>query len=108
TITIGISQNDAFTARSGSVGVAGTTVVVTQAGAACTTTVNPRTRLVTAPAGTGILQVSTTFGDCPRSVSSSASWLTITSGGSTTGSGALGYAFNANHGAVRTATITVN
>ena len=56
-----------------------------------------RQRLVAVTAGTG----------CTWTASSSASWLTVTSGASGSGNGSVGYAIAANTGAARSATLTV-
>lgn len=61
---------------------------------------------VGAAGGSGTIQVST-GNHCGWSASSGVSWITIASGASGTGAGAIGYKFAANSGPTRSGTITV-
>jgi hypothetical protein len=91
--------------------VSGETHVVTQGAAACAVTgLAPATASFAASGGVGSVTVSTNGSECGWSAVSSASWLTITSGESGTGtSGTIEYAVEANPiASSRTATITVD
>jgi hypothetical protein len=72
----------------------------------CQYTISPTAASVTGAAGSGTFSV-TTKSNCAWSPVSSAPWLTITSGASSSGNGTLTYAFAQNGGATRTATITL-
>ena len=63
-------------------------------------------KLFTTTGGTGIIRV-TSGSSCAWQASSSASWITITSGGSGTGPGNVQYTIANNTGAQRTGTVTV-
>ena len=63
-------------------------------------------KLFTTTGGTGIIRV-TSGSSCAWQASSSASWITITSGGSGTGPGNIQYTIANNTGAQRTGTVTV-
>lgn len=91
--------------RSATLTIAGKSFVLTQAGASCTFTVSPLT--ITAPPGgsTGTITV-TTSSTCAWTVSSTASWITVT--GSRTGSGTAPYTVAANAGSTsRSAAMSV-
>jgi hypothetical protein len=73
----------------------------------CTYSISPPGQSFTATGGTGSVNV-TTQSTCPRTASSGASWVTITSGGSGTGSGTVQYSVAANTSASsRTASSTI-
>jgi hypothetical protein len=72
----------------------------------CQYTISPAAASVTGAAGSGTFSVSTTT-NCAWSPVSSAPWLTITSGATSSGNGTLTYAFAQNAGSTRTATITI-
>lgn len=88
TVTISVGANAALTSRSGTLTVAGRTVTVTQAGISCSYAVAPasvsspyggeaRTITVTAPAG------------CSWSAVSNVPWITVNTGTSGSGNGAV-------------------
>ena len=64
-------------------------------GPVCTYSISPGSRSFAASGGTGTVTVTTQSG-CPWTASSGASWMTITSGGSGTGSGTMEYSVAAN------------
>jgi hypothetical protein len=73
----------------------------------CTYSISPISQSFSAAGGTGSVNV-TTQSTCPRTASSGASWVTITSGGSGTGSGTVQYSVAANTSASsRTASSTI-
>jgi hypothetical protein len=63
-------------------------------------------KLFASTGGTGIIRV-TSGSSCAWQASSSASWITIASGGSGTGPGNVQYTIANNTGAQRTGTVTV-
>jgi Putative binding domain, N-terminal/Viral BACON domain len=109
------------TERTGSIIVAGQRATVTQAAQGspapgpgpgpgptpgCTYTIAPTSATVAALGGTGSTAVTTQSG-CQWSASSNASWITVTSGGSGTGNGSVGFSVGVNLGAGRNGTITI-
>lgn len=102
-----VAPNTSTSGRTGTIGIAGKTLTVTQAGMPCTYTISPTQASVAAAASTGTITVSAVAG-CSWSASSLASWITITSGGSGSGNGIVTYSVTANPGITsRSATITV-
>lgn len=104
-VTFQVAANATTTARTGSLTIAGNTVNVNQAGT-CDVTLAPTGVSAGAAASTGLVGVAT-GSTCTWSATSSAAWLTVTSGGSGTGNGIVGYAVTANTGAARTASLTI-
>jgi uncharacterized protein (TIGR03437 family) len=89
-------------ARSGSILIGGQTYTVHQNGVAAGTTAgcsyliqSSTTQTVTTAAGTGMIQIITGQ-NCAWTAASNASWLTIKSGSSGTGNGAISYAVTVN------------
>jgi hypothetical protein len=78
----------------------------TVASATCTYSISPTTASYTASAGTGSVAVTTSSG-CTWTAVSNTSFITVSSGGSGTGSGTVSYSVAANTGAARTGTITI-
>ncbi|MBI1353466.1 MAG: choice-of-anchor C family protein [Acidobacteria bacterium] len=73
----------------------------------CSYYVSPQSAEVASAGGTGLILVNTTSA-CAWTAASNASWITIESGASGTGSGTVGYRVAANMtGAARTGTVTV-
>jgi uncharacterized protein (TIGR03437 family) len=113
TVTITVAAN-AGAARSGSILIGGQTYTVHQNGVAVGTTAgcsyliqSSTTQSVTMAAGTGMIQI-VTGQNCAWTAASNASWLTIKSGGSGTGNGAVSYAVEANAtGVARSASIMI-
>jgi hypothetical protein len=79
--------------------------MVTQANG-CTYVASPTSVSAVTGASSGSVAVTAGTG-CTWTASSSASWLTVTSGASGSGNGSVGYAVAANTGAARSATLTV-
>ncbi|MEW6127725.1 MAG: BACON domain-containing carbohydrate-binding protein [Acidobacteriota bacterium] len=104
-----VASNAGNPSRSGTLTIAGRTFTVNQDGASggCTYTLSPTTATYTASGGAGNFSVTTTAG-CNWTAVSNDSWLTITSGSSGTGSGAVNYTVAVNPGTTeRQGTITV-
>jgi uncharacterized protein (TIGR03437 family) len=75
--------------------------------AACTYSIAPASQSLTAGAATGSVTVTAGSG-CTWTAVSNASWITITSGATGNGSGAVGYSVAANTGtSTRTGTLTI-
>ncbi len=92
-------------ARAASITVGGQAFTVNQA-TGCTYTLSPSSASVAAGGGTGTFTV-TSGAACPWNVSSSASWLTVSSAASGTGSATVSYSVAANTGATRTANLNL-
>ncbi len=95
-------------ARTGTITVAGQTFTVNQAAApvSCTYTIAPPNASFGALGGTGAVGVSTGAG-CEWRATSNAAWITVTSGASGTGNGAVAFSVAVNLLGARTGTITV-
>jgi hypothetical protein len=93
-------------ARTANVTVAGQTVSVSQQGVACTYAVSPTSASFGAAGGSTSFTVTTTSG-CAWTAAATASWLSVTSGASGTGTGTVTYSVAANPDAAsRTASVT--
>lgn len=90
--------------RSATLTIAGRGFTVTQAGG-CTFTISPDNQSFASGGGTGSIAVTTGAG-CPWTASASQPWVHVTSGGSGSGSGTIGFSVDANSGSARDATIT--
>jgi hypothetical protein len=95
--------------RAGTVTVAGQTFTVTQAAAttgSCSYAIGASAASIGAPGGTGTVPVSAGTG-CAWTARSNANWVTVTSGASGSGNGAVAFSVAPNSGGVRTGSITV-
>lgn len=91
--------------RVGTLAVAGETFTVNQS-AGCTYQVNPATHTVDASGGTRSVTVSA-GGGCPWTATSTASWITIASGGSGAGNGSVTFNVAATTGPARAGTLSI-
>ncbi len=91
--------------RSGTITVAGQTFTVTQADG-CTFNIAPTNQSVAASGANGTLNVTAGAG-CAWTAASNNNWLSITSGATGSGNGAVGFTAAANSGPARTGTLTV-
>jgi len=83
-----VAANTTGSTRVGTILAAGATVTVTQSANGCPATVAPSS--ITAPLSGNVFGISVTTGSsCSWTASSAASWITITSGASGTGIGAV-------------------
>jgi hypothetical protein len=107
TVNFSVSANSGA-ARSGTLTVAGQTYTINQAAAPppCTYALSSANANVAATASTGSVNV-TTAASCQWTATSNAAWITITSGASGTGNGAVAYSVTANSGAARSGTLTI-
>ncbi|WP_320178476.1 BACON domain-containing protein [Roseovarius pacificus] len=92
-------------ARNGIITVAGETHTVSQADG-CTYGISPSIRNFSAAGGSGATIDVTSGAGCAWTATSNNGWLTVTGGGSGTGSGQVTYSVAANTGPARTGTIT--
>jgi hypothetical protein len=92
-INFTVAANTNTTSRNATLTIAGQTFTVTQAG--CTLTISPASQSFEPMGGTGSIIV-TAAGGCAWTATSNANWLTITSGSSGAGSGAVSYSVAVN------------
>ena len=103
TVQLGIAAN-ADAERRGTVTIGGQTFTIVQAGG-CTFSISPAAQNLPAGGGSGSVNVNTT-GACTWTATTSAPWISITSGGSGTGPGTVQFTGAANAGSARSGTIT--
>ena len=102
-----VAANPSTTGRNGSITIGGQTFAVTQAGQTCTYAIAPVSASVPADATTSTVSVDTLAG-CNWTATSSAAWISVTSGGSGTGDGTVGFSVAANTAlASRTGALTI-
>jgi pseudomonalisin len=107
TVTYSVAANTATLSRSGSLTVAGASFVVTQAAAAASYTLSPASASVGQSGGSGSFAVTVNPSTTSWTAASTASWITVTSGASGTGSRTVSWSAAANtSGAARTGAIT--
>ena len=97
-------------ARTATITIAGEVFTVDQAAAQatpCVYAINPSSESVASTAGPGSPVGVATASHCAWTASSNASWISITSGASGSGNGAVGFSVTANTGAARTGTLTI-
>jgi hypothetical protein len=105
-VTFQVAANTGTASRTGSLTISGQTVNVTQDGT-CDATLAPTSVSAGSGASTGLVGVAT-GASCTWTATSSAAWLTVTSGSSGTGNGTVGYSMTANTGtAARSASLTI-
>ena len=106
-VNYSVSANPSSISRSGTMTIAGQTFTVNQDGAACTYSILPMSRSHGSGAETGSVDVTTLAG-CSWTAASNNSWITITSGGSSSGNGTVTYSVAANAGtSSRTGTLII-
>lgn len=95
-------------ARSGSITIGDQTFVVNQdaVGGSCAFSISPTSQLFGGGGGTGAISVTTQVG-CDWTASTTETWITINSGSSGTGRGAVSYTIAAHVGPPRSGVITV-
>ena len=110
TLAFSVAANSTTAARSGTLTVGGQPFLITQAGIACSVTVDASTSgsPYNPAGGAGTLAVTTNGSNCSWSASSAAAWATLapTTG---TGNGSINVTVNSNAGATsaRTANLTI-
>jgi hypothetical protein len=98
-------QPNTGNARTGTLTVAGQTVTISQT--TCTYAIAPTSQTFTASGGTGGPVAVTTQSGCAWTAVSKASWITVTTGSSGSGSGTVAFSVAANTGGDRTGTLTI-
>jgi hypothetical protein len=106
TVGFTVAVNTSNSSRSAKLTVAGRDIPFTQSGVSCTVGVSPTSQSIAASGGTGSSSVTSPTG-CGWTATSDASWVTITSGATGTGTGTVSYLVAANSGLRRTGTLTV-
>jgi hypothetical protein len=98
-------QPNTGVARTGTITIGGQTFTVNQAGVACAYSLSSTTANVSSSGGTGNFSVNSAA-NCTWTAVSNASWISITSGSSGTGSAPVNFTAQANAGVQRNGTIT--
>jgi hypothetical protein len=110
TVAFSVAANTASTSRTGTLTIAGVTYTVTQSGTTtattCTYAISPSSALIPSSGGSSSFALTTSSG-CSATTITSASWLTVTSGATGSGSRTIAYTVAPNAGSSRTGTITV-
>lgn len=107
TVTYTVAANASTVARNTTLTVAGNSFTVTQSGAACTFALTPASVSVASGASSGTVAMTAGVG-CAWSAVANQTWLTITSGSSSSGNGSVGYTIGANPDtAIRAGTLTI-
>ena len=101
------NNGQAFSLTQSSLGNLMVRAVVTKPASSCTYSLSPQSQSFPASGGTGTVNVSAGTG-CSWTASSNAAWVTLSSGVSGTGNGAVNYAVAANTStSTRTASLTI-
>ncbi|HTS17632.1 MAG TPA: choice-of-anchor tandem repeat GloVer-containing protein [Verrucomicrobiae bacterium] len=95
-VVYSVPGNTNTTALTGTMTIAGETFTVNQAAGGCTFKLSPKAGKLKATGGTGTIKVTPNLGDCDWTAVSNDSFITITSGASGTGKGAVTYTVPAN------------
>ena len=106
TVGFTVSANTGPNQRTGTITVGDKTFTVTQDGLNCSYSIAPTAPNFSAGSNSSSVNVTATAG-CAWTAVSNDNWLTITAGGSGTGSGVANYSVAANNGPARTGTLTV-
>jgi hypothetical protein len=109
TVTFNVAANTSANSRTGTLTIGGQTFTVTQSGVTRAVTLAPTTDTAVASGATGkTVTVTSNAPDFAWTATSNVTWLTITAGASTTGSGLVTYSVSANPSASsRTGTLTI-
>ncbi len=108
TVAFSATANPNGTPRSGTLTIGGQTFTVNQAAVGCTYALSSTTQSVVAAGGTGSTNVTAPTGCGWTGVSSDPSWLTVTSGATGSGNGAVAFSATANpNGTARSGTLTI-
>jgi hypothetical protein len=110
TVTYNVAANPSISGRTGTLTIGGQTLTVTQSGLAGSVSLSPSTDTAVGAGVTGrTVAVTSNAADFAWTATSNASWLTITAGAATTGSGTVTYNVAANATSInsRTGTLTI-
>jgi all-beta uncharacterized protein/BACON domain-containing protein len=107
TVTFTVASNSAIAARNTSLTIAGQTVTVDQAAAACTYGVSPGSRSMAVAGGTSTFSVTAPAG-CTWTATENVDWITITGGAAGSGNGTVTFNVASNSvRSTRSATLTI-
>ena len=107
-VNYSIAANAGTVARTGTITLAGRAFTVTQAGVVCTYTLGATSAATGSAATTGSVGVTASATVCSWTATSNDAWLSVTAGGSGTGSRTVSYSVAANTAASsRTGTLTI-
>jgi Viral BACON domain/Putative binding domain, N-terminal len=95
-----VAPTDTSSQRSGILLIAGQSFTITQDGASCSYSISPTSQGFGDSGGSGSVTVAASPSDCPWTAESDADWITLSSGNSGVGSGALIYFVAANDAAI--------
>ena len=102
-----VTQNFSINPRTGTISHGSQTYTVTQAGASCSFSLSGSSATFNSAGGNGNISVIASAAECQWTASTAASWITITSGSSGAGNGAVSYQVAPNTGAQRNDVITI-
>ncbi|MFN7928852.1 MAG: BACON domain-containing carbohydrate-binding protein [Blastocatellia bacterium] len=106
-VNYAIAANTGTSSRIGTITIAGQTFTVTQAAnSSCTFALAPTSQTIAAGGSIGSVNVTSQAG-CKWTAVSNADWITINSGASGSGNGAVNFAVATNSGTARTGTLTI-
>jgi hypothetical protein len=106
-VNYSVQANTSNSTRTGDLTIAGESFTVAQAGVGCSYAIAPASASLGAPGGSGTASV-TAGGGCVWTATSGVSWITINSGSSGTGNGAVTYTVAPNTSPTdRTGTLTI-
>jgi hypothetical protein len=106
TVNLQIAANGGA-ARTGTVRVGDQSITITQTSGSCTIIIAPQSQNIAAGGGPGGPISVQASPECAWSAVSTASWLTVTSGGNGSGNGSVAFQVAPNAGSARTGTITI-
>ncbi|MBS1808231.1 MAG: BACON domain-containing protein [Acidobacteria bacterium] len=107
-VAFSIAANNTFTARTGTLTIAGKTYTVNQAALICSYTLSSYSANISSAATTRSVNVTANNSACAWTAVSNAGWITVTSGASGTGNGTVNFSIAANStGVARTGTVTI-
>jgi subtilisin family serine protease len=104
-MTYSVFANNGGSSRTGTITIAGQTFTVNQDGS-CSFTINPTSQSFLSSGGLGSVNV-TGAAECSWTAASNDNWITITSGASGSGNGAVTFSVSPNNGAARNGALTV-
>ena len=107
TVAYAVAANDSTMARTGVVGIGGAVFTLLQSGTPCAYALAPSGRTLSSASETGLVSVTALDG-CAWATINTNSWITITSGTNSLGSGTVGYRVETNAGTLtRLGVITI-
>ena len=95
TVNYSVASNSSGNPRTGTMTIAGKTFTVNQSGVSCSFSLGGSSNAFSPVGGTGGFSVTTTS-TCNWTATSNDSWLVVTSGGASTGSGNVNYSVDSN------------